>query len=196
VTLSWDSTAQQEGGFCRPAGHQRQGPAAGRSRGRRRGDAPGTSGILRSFRSSMLVAREKRCAPVRMATPVPYSVWKTFASSTRFCSTSCVRRASWAGARHRAAAALRTKPPRGGASPARAALLVRVPAQTGHAAAARRGRLWPQGPRGRSPRQAALQGGSQTPAVPRRELGEASRRFTSPRHKPELPVPPHSRCPC
>lgn len=37
----------------------------------------------------MLVASEKRCAPVRMATPVPYSVWKTFASSTWFCSTSC-----------------------------------------------------------------------------------------------------------
>lgn len=36
----------------------------------------------------MLVVSEKRCAPVRMATPVPYSVWKTFASSTWFCSTS------------------------------------------------------------------------------------------------------------
>lgn len=36
-----------------------------------------------------MVASEKRCAPVRMATPVPYSVWKTFASSTWFCSTSC-----------------------------------------------------------------------------------------------------------
>lgn len=89
MTLSWDSTAQHEGGFCRPAGNQRQAPAPGQSGGQQGRDAPGTSGILRSFRSSMLVVREKRCAPVRMATPVPYSVWKTFASSTWFCSTSC-----------------------------------------------------------------------------------------------------------
>lgn len=83
------------------SGPRAQGTGGGGSGGHR--DAPGTSGILRSFRSSMLVAREKRCAPVRMATPVPYSVWKTFASSTWFCSTSCGTGTQLAGGHQRRA---------------------------------------------------------------------------------------------
>lgn len=50
---------------------------------------PGTSGNLRSFSSSMLVAKVKWEEPVTIARPVPYGEWNTLASSTWFWTTSC-----------------------------------------------------------------------------------------------------------
>lgn len=68
----WTDRQQDDGhsvlGQHSPAGRrllqtcrdQRQDPVPGRARSSGGGDAPGTSGILRSFRSSMLVVNEKR----------------------------------------------------------------------------------------------------------------------------------------
>lgn len=50
---------------------------------------PGTSGSLRSFSSSMLVAKVTWEEPVTIARPVPYGEWNTLASSTWFWTTSC-----------------------------------------------------------------------------------------------------------
>lgn len=90
---------QQDGFPCRPEDRQRdrQAGQTDRQTGRsetqvRQTDStnhsvktellPGTSGNLRSFRSSMLVAKMKREEPVTMAMPVPYGEWNTLASNT------------------------------------------------------------------------------------------------------------------
>lgn len=81
---------QQDGFPCRPEDRQRDRQAGQRHRSDRQTVQtsvktellPGTSGNLRSFRSSMLVAKVKREEPVTMAMPVPYGEWNTLASNT------------------------------------------------------------------------------------------------------------------